>query len=393
MEKKISPINKKLIKQKIEEHEKNQFMKDECIQFSTIMSEFITDTISLRAARFLYSICEITKPTSILDVGSGFSSYVFRKFKQTNDVEVYSLSNNEDRRIKSTRFSESCDVPFENFLRWDDIYNLKKPFDIIFLDMGDAEKREGVLKVLIKNNINENTIFILDDMHVKELSEFTTRNFNDNTKHTRFGVKELTEDEYGRFLGVYTAPKTPLLSIMTRVHPKRQNMFSICKESLTHQTSQNFEQVLVVDESKEGQGRAYANKAFEINKNKYTINGKYVMVLDDDDKLINNNLIEDLEKIIDTEKSDMVIWRGHVDGLGNLPPDNLWMKEPMCGKIASFCFAIKKQLWDEHISEFTKDMKVGDYIFIKSIFKNSQKVSWLDNVYADTQRVSQGSAE
>jgi hypothetical protein len=33
MEKKISPINKKLIKQKIEEHEKNQFMKDECIQF------------------------------------------------------------------------------------------------------------------------------------------------------------------------------------------------------------------------------------------------------------------------------------------------------------------------------------------------------------------------
>jgi len=386
-------MDKKLIKQKMDELEENEFMKDEWIQFSTIMNEFISDSISLRAARFLYSICQISKPTSILDVGSGFSSYVFRKFKQTNDVEVYSLANNEEQRIKSTRFSESCNISFENFIKWKDVYNLKKPFDIVFLDMGDAEKREGVLKVLIKNNINENTIFILNDMHIKELGEFTNRNFNDNTKHTRFGVKELTVDEYGRFLGLYTAPKTPLLSIMTRVHPKRKNMFDICKESLMHQTSDNFEQVLVVDESENGQGRAYANKAFNINKGKYTINGQYVMILDDDDKLINNTLIEDLEKIIDAEKSDMVIWRGHVDGLGNLPPDNLWMKEPLCGKIASFCFAIKKQLWDEHISEFEKDIRVGDYIFIKSIFKNSRKVSWLDNVYADTQRVSQGSAE
>jgi len=173
------------------------------------------------------------------------------------------------------------------------------------------------------------------------------------------------------------------LTIVTRVHPARKNYLKTNIESIRTQTCNDYQHILLRDDKTvKGYGKLMANQSLQ---NVIGINGRYVMVLDDDDKLIDKDFIKEFKAAI-SEKPDIVFFRGIVHGLGILPPDDFWKNPPRRGRIASFCFAVKRNLWKSYISEFGKVKIAGDWMFLSKCYSESKKFMWLDRIVAKTQK-------
>lgn len=184
------------------------------------------------------------------------------------------------------------------------------------------------------------------------------------------------------------------ICFVTRCHPNRPSMRRMCIDSVKSQSCDDYEHFLLWDDkTKEGYGISKANKALQKAS---PLNGKYIMVLDDDDILIHDEFVLDFKKFVSKDKPDIVMFKSRVSLLGILPPDELWQKQPKRGKIGSFCFAVRKELWKNYIKFWVSSggyAKMGDYTFINKCYNNATTVYWMDKTIACTQRISRGKGE
>lgn len=171
------------------------------------------------------------------------------------------------------------------------------------------------------------------------------------------------------------------LTVVTRCY-KRPEMLAANRQSLGAQTSQDYEQLFVVDDV--GLGVGHANRALAT----VTPAGDYVLVLDDDDILTDVRAIE-LLKEATTEKPDLVIFRVDHDHLGILPNDLIWGKRPLKGHIGSCSFIARRDVWEKYIHRFGVD-ECGDYAFLHAVWADRPYVVWLDELLAGVQRISKG---
>lgn len=107
----------------------------------------------------------------------------------------------------------------------------------------------------------------------------------------------------------------------------------------------------------------------------------YIIYLDDDDKLLDNNVLSSLNIIIKKTKSDLLFWRVQFpDRL--VPCDVNWkLKMPVCRDIdtVGFCFkSALKPAWEP--------WKRGDFRVAKWLVQNSEKNLWVDKVFTMLQR-------
>ena len=173
------------------------------------------------------------------------------------------------------------------------------------------------------------------------------------------------------------------IAIITRVHPQRPNMRRKCIESVKNQTSDDWVHILLQDDrSARGYGKHAANRSFAKLKE---IPAKYVMVLDDDDMLMEDNFVADFKGVIQ-HAPEIVFFKGIVHKLGILPRPGYWKKPPKYGQIASFCFAVRRDIWFKNIKEFGKRELGGDFCFISACFKNTTSHAWWGRVIAKTQK-------
>jgi hypothetical protein len=183
------------------------------------------------------------------------------------------------------------------------------------------------------------------------------------------------------------------IAFITRVHPSRPNMLKKCEESVLAQTSDDWIHLFNrEDDSDDGYGKLKANQALAKMKD---IDARYVMVLDDDDYLMDKDFVQIFSTVV-VNDPDIVLFRGIVEGLGVLPPDDLWngRSVPIRGKIASFCFAVRRDLWFKNISEFGKLLSGGDFCFISKCYADAHMCKWLNRIVAKTQmRAGKGVGE
>jgi len=173
------------------------------------------------------------------------------------------------------------------------------------------------------------------------------------------------------------------ICVVTRCHQSRPNMFKVCEGSLKKQTADDYAHLLVKDTK--GYGVNGANEALHTAK---PIDGRYVMVLDDDDFLIDMHFVEEFKKRVDRDKPDIVMFKGVIPPFGILPPESLWEKPPERAWIGSFCFAVSKEFWEKYILSWKPSegyAVMGDFTFIRECFKNAKKVVWMDRIVACTQ--------
>lgn len=176
------------------------------------------------------------------------------------------------------------------------------------------------------------------------------------------------------------------LAFVTRVHPQRPKMLEVCIESVKSQTDDDYIHILHHDDkTRTGYGGLLANQSFmKIG----SIDARYVMVLDDDDQLIEPRFVEIFKKTIEHKNPEIVFFKGITTGFGTLPHKNRWGKVPLYTQIASFCFAIRTDVWKKYIPEFGRQRFGGDFNFIAHCYSKTKDHIWLDLVVAKMQSVA-----
>ena len=173
------------------------------------------------------------------------------------------------------------------------------------------------------------------------------------------------------------------IAFITRVHPKRPGMLKICIDSIKAQTSDDYIHILHRDDKTEnGYGLFLANQSIvKVSP----INARYAMVLDDDDLLIDPKFVELFRKIVDDNDPEIVFFKGKVIAGRTYPRKEFWNKGPHRGKIASFCFAVRLDIWKKYIHLWGKERR-GDYYFISACYENTKNHFWFDRSVARTQK-------
>jgi predicted O-methyltransferase YrrM len=154
---------------------------------------------SLELAGFLLAICKTNNFLKLLDMGSGFSSFVFRLYAKDNpNVNVFSVDDDTSWIEKTKEFLLS------HHLQTSQIYTLnsflesgENNFDFILHDLNFVEERIKYVDILIQK-ASENGLILFDDVHKPDylfnlLSKFRKQRMK------VFTTKPATMDSFGRF--------------------------------------------------------------------------------------------------------------------------------------------------------------------------------------------------
>lgn len=152
--------------------------------------------------KYLWDKLEELKPETILDLGSGLSSWVIRTWsKDKENVQVIST----DLEAKWLNFCvnelQARELSIENmFLHevWEEsVKTSRKKYDFIFLDLGDtrARKRRGAV---LAGKLKKKGLMVLDDWHMPHYNG-EMRDILESAGMTVVDHKE-TIDRYGRYV-------------------------------------------------------------------------------------------------------------------------------------------------------------------------------------------------
>jgi hypothetical protein len=159
--------------------------------------------ISLKTAILLRLFCEATQPQSILDLGSGFSSFIFRSYASSKTfAKVCSVDDDPDWLLQTKNYLASHNLPTDQLLLWDQFKNSPPaPFDFIFHDLGNMHLRKQSLDLVLALAETGQSPIILDDLHKSHYAQFVRSVLNRYVCRF-FDLCYYTLDEHGRFCGL-----------------------------------------------------------------------------------------------------------------------------------------------------------------------------------------------
>lgn len=142
--------------------------------------------ISWELCVYLDKLLRSLKPKTILDLGSGFSSFLFR----FTNAKVITIDTDPQWLEKTKKFLEQYELPTDNMFLLKDA-DLSGQYDLTLLDIGLAERD----RVELFSRINSK-VLILDDMHIAEYKDAAAKHF---TNRIIFSLQDDTKDAYDRF--------------------------------------------------------------------------------------------------------------------------------------------------------------------------------------------------
>ena len=164
--------------------------------------------ISLESAAYLYALCEFLEPSSILDLGSGFSSFAFRTWAADRpDVSILTVDDDAVWLERTRSFVSSSGLATENFGLWSEYQrHPSPPVDFVFHDLGSMSTRLRTLPFVL-NQSRAGGIIVLDDMHKEEYAPDALRVLIAG-KFEWFNARPYTLDRYGRHAWVASRSAT-----------------------------------------------------------------------------------------------------------------------------------------------------------------------------------------
>lgn len=162
--------------------------------------------ISFEMAMFIFKYCVQYKPSKIVDLGSGFSSFILRLYQKMYGNEntiIYSVDDSKEWLLKTKEFIQQQDLNTSNLFFIDEFINVTKnnTFDLVILDLNFVDVRKKYLQFSI-DITSDNGLLIIDDVHKIEFLREVKNVLKRNNVHI-IDLKNITFDSYGRFaLGV-----------------------------------------------------------------------------------------------------------------------------------------------------------------------------------------------
>lgn len=154
---------------------------------------------SLELAAFLFSVCKINQYTKLMDVGSGFSSFVFRLYaKQTPGVRVYSIDDDAEWLEKTKHYLNEHSLNTDDMLTLENFMQLNEgDFDCILHDMNFVEVRIQYVDFVFRS-AKKNGLIIMDDVHKMDY-RFALLKKLKSLEVSCFTLRDMTKDNFGRF--------------------------------------------------------------------------------------------------------------------------------------------------------------------------------------------------
>lgn len=156
--------------------------------------------ISLELSAFLYWFCKDKEITSILDLGSGFSSYVFNTYSQnvSLSVNVTSIDDHDGWLEKTKQFLLKNRISDPQVLHLDSFDFQSSSFDLVFHDLGSMDVRKNSFHNVVSSVSYNDGFIVLDDMHKKDYERFVSNNLK-KYSCDHLSLKNQTLDDFGRF--------------------------------------------------------------------------------------------------------------------------------------------------------------------------------------------------
>ncbi len=163
--------------------------------------------VSFEQVLFMRGLCDLIKPKRVLDLGSGFSSYIFRDYAASGkDIVVWSIDNDSAWLQKTKDYLEEKNISSDNLVLWQDfIKGKREPFDLILHDMGDMAFRQSELNQVL-NMAKPGGLVILDDVHKRIYGRY---------------LKQLFKRSNIRYYNLHSFTYDPLCRYSFMVHKKK----------------------------------------------------------------------------------------------------------------------------------------------------------------------------
>jgi predicted O-methyltransferase YrrM len=156
--------------------------------------------ISPELSILLMILCHALKPKSILDLGSGFSSFVFRTYLRDAAVKpkIDSIDDSEEWLNKTRTFLSKYHLPTEKMNTWPAFLEKnKETFDFILYDLGRMDVREKMLEKVF-TLVSPGGIVILDDIHKKQYRSHAKKLLK-RLNLQYYTLESFIEDKFGRY--------------------------------------------------------------------------------------------------------------------------------------------------------------------------------------------------
>jgi predicted O-methyltransferase YrrM len=159
-----------------------------------------TMAASLELAGALYALCSYKQPRRMMDIGSGFTSYVLRKWQAEHGgtSTVVSVDDDADWLEKTRDYLAGNGVRSDKLLTFDALMaGGERDFDIILHDMNFVEVRRNYIGEVIDRTA-PGGLMIFDDVHKMDY-------FNDVVKALRgrsirfYSFRSSTLDSFKRY--------------------------------------------------------------------------------------------------------------------------------------------------------------------------------------------------
>jgi predicted O-methyltransferase YrrM len=157
-------------------------------------------TVSLDLCLFLLSLCEFHRPKRILDLGSGFSSFLFRFYAAGADPvpEIWSVDDSAEWLEKTRSYLTRHELPDANLLTWDNLITRDAGrFDLVLYDLGGFDFRKNSFSRVLEY-VGDHAFLVVDDMHAAEFGRHVIRLLG-KTGFPYFSARTYTNDKYGRY--------------------------------------------------------------------------------------------------------------------------------------------------------------------------------------------------
>ena len=155
----------------------------------------------------LDALCEAVRPTRILDLGSGLSTYVLCNWARRAGVEaeIVSVDTSPEWLEKTRGFLDERGLS-AHLIVMDALDTLEdRSFDLAFDDIGRIEERANVIGTVVRV-MAPGGVVVLDDMNVRGYRGQVKAKL-DAARWDLFSVRAYTVDPKGRFAMLTAAPK------------------------------------------------------------------------------------------------------------------------------------------------------------------------------------------
>ncbi len=163
---------------------------------------------SVELTALVLALCERRNVDSVIDLGSGFTSWALRDWAQRQDrpITVHSVDDSAEWLEKTRAYLAESNLADDTLHVWSEFVHLDMAgrFDLVVHDLGFMHTRYEVLDQAVALAC-AGGIVLLDDMHKPDFRDKAIARMEEQGKAV-YSLKTLTRDHLTRFAYVHPVP-------------------------------------------------------------------------------------------------------------------------------------------------------------------------------------------